>query len=494
MSLPSPTLLIVDDDQSNLESLQRIFQRPGAEARDLQVLTAPSGKEALELLRKERVDVLLCDLMMPGVSGMDLLKAAQTLSPETAVVLMTAYGTVETAVEAMKDGAYDFITKPLKRAHVLRVIGKALERQSLLLENRTLKSQLLAAQRRAIIGQSLAMRRTLEIIGQAAPSLATVLLLGESGTGKELLARHLHELSQRAARPFVPVNCAAIPETILEGELFGYERGAFTGATTRREGRFAQADGGTLFLDEIGEVPLHLQVKLLRVLQQGEIEPLGGRTRRIDVRIVAATNKDVRKAVSEGRFREDLYYRLNVIAVTVPPLRDRLDDVPLLAEHFLSRFREKNQKPISGISRAAMEALCRYPFPGNVRELENAIERAVVLGKGPFIDVEDLPREVRGGESAGLGIGVSSAPQGPALRFEIGTPLSEIELRAIQETLRHTRGDKRLAAQLLGIAVRTIYRKLDRGPGSDSDGDTEPEGQDGTEGQEGEEAEADEPR
>jgi two-component system response regulator HydG len=298
------------------------------------------------------------------------------------------------------------------------------------------------------------MRRTLEVVQQAAPSVATVLLLGESGTGKELLARQIHELSPRAGRPFVPVNCAAIPEGILEGELFGYEKGAFTGAVARRDGRFAHADGGTLFLDEIGEIPLQVQVKLLRVLQEGEIERLGGKSQRIDIRLVAATNKDLRRAVAEGRFREDLYYRLNVIAVNVPPLRDRRDDVPLLVDHFLSRFRDKNQKSVTGCTRAALDALTAHHWPGNVRELENAIERAVVLTKSNVIDLDDLPHEVRGAPTPGL-LGSS------ALTFEIGTPLEEIELRVIHETLRHTKGDKRLAAQLLGIATRTIYRKLD---------------------------------
>jgi two-component system response regulator HydG len=478
MSFGSKTLLVVDDETSNLESLERIFTRwgrpsPGGAGsaglsddyapeagREITVLTTRDGKEALEFLRKQRVDVMLTDLMMPGMSGLDLLKAARKLSPETEVILMTAYGTIETAVEAMKDGAYDFITKPLKRAHILRVVGKALERQTLVAENRALRTQLAAAQQRPLVGQSLAMRRTLEIIAQAAPSQATVLLLGESGTGKELLARHLHELSPRAGRPFLPVNCAALPESILEGELFGYEKGAFTGATNRRDGRFAQADTGTLFLDEIGEVPLHLQVKLLRVLQEGEIEPLGGKMRRVDIRLVAATNKDLRRAVAEGRFREDLYYRLNVIAVRVPPLRERLDDVPLLCDHFLSRFRAKNQKSITGIGRPALELLMRYSYPGNVRELENAIERAVVLCRQPVIDVDDLPHEIRSGGALGDG---SHAAGPPRLTFPIGTPLDEIERYVIRETLQYTKGDKRLAAQLLGIATRTIYRKLDRG-------------------------------
>jgi two-component system response regulator HydG len=447
----NPTLLVVDDEASNLESLERIFAREG-----LAVITAPDGKEGLEVLRKRKVDVLLTDLMMPGISGLDLLKAARQVSPETEVVLMTAYGTVETAVDAMREGAYDFIVKPLKRAHVVRVVEKALEKQSLLVENRALRAQLDNARRRPIVGQSLAMRRTLEVVQQAAPSAATVLLLGESGTGKELLARQIHELSQRAGRAFVPVNCAAIPEGILEGELFGYEKGAFTGAVARRDGRFAHADGGTLFLDEIGEIPLSVQVKLLRVLQEGEIERLGGKPQKIDIRLVAATNRDLRRAVAEGRFREDLYYRLNVIAVTVPPLRDRRDDVPLLVDHFLSRFRDKNQKQVSGCTRAALEALAAYDWPGNVRQLENAIERAVVLTKSSVIDVEDLPREVRGAPQDG-----DAFAGARTLSFEVGTPLEEIELRVIQETLRHTKGDKRLAAQLLGIATRTIYRKLD---------------------------------
>ena len=465
--LPMKTLLIVDDETSNLDSLERTFARfvpPHTDAEasgsELQVLTCCDGKEALELLRKQRIDVVLTDLLMPGISGLDLLKAGRKLSPETEVILMTAYGTIETAVEAMKDGAYDFITKPLKRAHVLRVVGKALERQTLVLENRSLRQKLAAAERRPIVGGSLAMRRTLDIIAQAAPSQATVLLLGESGTGKELLARHLHDLSPRAGRPLVPVNCAALPETILEAELFGYEKGSFTGAVARRDGRFAQADGGTLFLDEIGEIPLHLQVKLLRVLQEGEIEPLGGKLRRVDIRLIVATNRDLRKMVSEGRFREDLFYRLNVIAVTVPPLRERLEDVPLLVDHFLNRFRDKNHKNVTGISRPALDLLCRYGYPGNVRELENALERAVVLSRQPVIDVDDLPQEIRCG---GLTM-TTTASHGtlPSLAFPLGTPLDEIERTVIRETLLYTKGDKKLAAQLLGIATRTIYRKLDR--------------------------------
>jgi two-component system response regulator HydG len=451
-------VLVVDDEPAIVESLTKIFRRES-----LNVLSATDGNAALDILRKHRVGVLLTDLMMPNTSGMDLLRAAKTIAPETEVVLMTAYGTVETAVDAMKEGAYDFVTKPLKRAHVVRIVRNALEKQSLLVENRSLKAQLAEKRRRAIIGTSLAWRRTMDIVMQAAPSEATVLLLGESGTGKELLARALHENSARAKGPFVAVNCAAIPESILEAELFGYEKGAFTGAATARDGRFEAAHGGTLFLDEIGEISRHVQVKLLRVLQEGEIERLGssGKPRRIDVRIVAATNVNLAEEVKGGRFREDLYYRLNVIPVSVPPLRDRRDDISLLAQHFVQVYAEKNGKAITGLSPTALERLTEYGWPGNVRELENAIERAVVLTRAgqTVIDEDALPREIRDATP-----GTASAT---SLTFPIGMPLAEIEMRVIHETLRHTRGDKRLTAKLLGIATRTIYRRLEQ-PGDDT--------------------------
>jgi two-component system response regulator HydG len=461
-------VLVVDDETAIVESLTKIFRREG-----LNVLSATDGTAGLDLLRKHRVGVLLTDLMMPQTTGMDLLRAAKTIAPETEVVLMTAYGTVETAVDAMKEGAYDFVTKPLKRAHVVRIVRNALEKQSLLVENRSLKAQLAEKRRRAIIGTSLAWRRTMDIVQQAAPSEATVLLLGESGTGKELLARALHENSARAKGPFIAVNCAAIPESILEAELFGYEKGAFTGASTSRDGRFEAANGGTLFLDEIGEISRHVQVKLLRVLQEGEIERLGagGKTRRIDVRIVAATNVNLGEEVKGGRFREDLYYRLNVIPVNVPPLRDRRDDIPLLAQHFVQVYAEKNGKAISGCSPTAIERLTEYGWPGNVRELENAIERAVVLTRAnhTVIDEDALPREIRDAAAGAAGGSAASA-----LTFPIGMPLAEIEMRVIHETLRHTRGDKRLTAKLLGIATRTIYRRLEA---TDPDAAAEGEGE-----------------
>ena len=339
---------------------------------------------------------------------MDLLRAAKTIAPETEVVLMTAYGTVETAVDAMKEGAYDFVTKPLKRAHVVRIVRNALEKQSLLVENRSLKAQLAEKRRRAIIGTSLAWRRTMDIVMQAAPSEATVLLLGESGTGKELLARALHENSTRGKGPFVAVNCAAIPESILEAELFGYEKGAFTGAATARDGRFEAANGGTLFLDEIGEISPPRA-------GQAAARAAGGRDRaarrRAASRAASTSASSPRRTstspseVKAGRFREDLYYRLNVIPVAVPPLRDRRDDIPLLAQHFVQVYAEKNGKAITGCSPAAIERLVEYGWPGNVRELENAIERAVVLTRAgdDRVDEDALPREIRDVTSAAAG-------------------------------------------------------------------------------------------
>ncbi len=447
MTLMTPaetTLLLVEDDPSNLESLERLCAKEG-----YRVVTATDARSALDILRKQRAHIVVTDLMMPGLSGMDLLKGIKAVAPETEVIMMTAYGTVETAVEAMRAGAYDFVEKPLKRLQILKSVSKAMEKAGLVAENRTLREEISQLRKREIIGTSPALRQVLEITGQAAPSMATVLILGESGTGKELLARFVHARSQRASGPFVGVNCAAIPESILEAELFGYERGAFTGAVQKRDGRFAQANKGTLFLDEIGELSPSVQVKLLRVLQEGEYEPLGGRTQRADVRVVAATNRDLAAEVAAGRFREDLYYRLNVIAITSPPLRSRPGDVPLLVEHFLRVFGQRNGKGPFTVSAAAMEKLTRYPWPGNVRELENTIERAVVLARNTALDLGDFPKSMVEAEHARQ-----------ELVIPIGTPLEEIERAVIRETLRVTGGDKRLTAQLLGIATRTIYRKL----------------------------------
>ncbi|MFN3476031.1 MAG: sigma-54-dependent transcriptional regulator [Candidatus Methylomirabilales bacterium] len=445
------TILVADDDQGHREALERILVKEGYD-----VLLAEDGRAALDLLRKRPVDLLLADLKMPGMSGLELLKATKAMNPEVEVIVVTGYGSIEEAVLAMKEGAYDFLTKPVKRVSLLKAIEKALERQTLVRENRALKLRLKEIQTRGgIIGTSPAIQRILDLVQQIAPSSATVLIQGESGTGKEVIAKAIHQGSPRRERPFVKVNCAALPETLLESELFGYERGAFTGAVTSKPGRFELAHGGTLFLDEVGDLSLATQAKLLRVLQEGEFERLGGtKTLQVDVRIVAATNQDLAQAVKEKRFREDLYYRLNVITITLPPLRERREDIPLLAQHFLMLYARRNNKMIKGFSREAFDLLVDYPWPGNVRELENAIERAVVLSRDEVIDVDDLPEAL-----------VGEAPGERAITIPLGTPLEEVERRLIEETLRHTKGDKTLAAKLLGIASRTIYRKLgDKSP------------------------------
>jgi DNA-binding NtrC family response regulator len=440
------TVLVVDDERSNAESLEKIFLRES-----MRVFIAFDAKRALELVRTHRVDVVLTDLMMPGTTGLELLPALKQVAPDVEVVLMTAYGSVEAAVNAMREGAYDFVEKPLKRISIVKSVRKAAERHKLVAENRSLKDEIKLLTKREMVGSSQAWRRVVDVATQAAPSVATVLILGESGTGKELLARYIHEKSSRSRGPFLAVNCAAIPETILESELFGHERGAFTGAIAKKDGRFAKAAGGTLFLDEIGELSPAVQVKLLRVLQEGEYEPLGGNTLRADVRIVAATNRDLVAEVSAGRFREDLYYRLNVIAITAPPLRARREDIPLLVDHFLGLYCSKNGRPRLIPTRGALEKMLDYGWPGNVRELENVIERAVVLCRSDGLGEHDLPDVIAHAEP----------PAPTTLAFPVGTTLDEIELRVIKETLRHTKGDKSVAAQLLGISTRTIYRKLD---------------------------------
>ncbi len=444
----TPTILVVDDEPSIVDALQKVLVKE-----NMAVRTAASGQQALEILRTVPVQVMITDLRMPGMTGEDLLKAVKALTPEVEVIMMTAYGTVENAVGAMKLGAYDFISKPLKRAAIVAAVSKALDKHALVAENRELKAQLAAATSRPIVGNSQVLRAALDMARQAAASSATVLLLGESGTGKELFARYIHQHSPRVSRSLVPTNCAALPESILESELFGHEKGAFTGAVRTREGRFLEAHTGTLFLDEIGEIPLHIQVKLLRALQEGEIEPVGGRLSKVDVRLICATNRDLSEEVKAGRFREDLFYRINVIPIRVPPLRDRLEDVPLLADHFLRIFAGKHGKAVHGFTEAALYRMSNYGWPGNVREMENAVERAVVLCRGGLVDEHDLPPELRDPQ----------AGHGRQITFSVGTPLEEVERRMITETLKFTRGDKRLAADLLGIATRTIYRKLETG-------------------------------
>lgn len=440
----SEVILVVDDDPSNRLTIDRLLRREG-----YSVFQAESGRDAMSTLRSHPVDLILTDFQMPGMTGLELLQAAKAVNPDIEVVVMTAFGTVEVAVEAMKEGAYDFVAKPLKRIDLVTTIRKALERRGLQLENRKLREQLSASATQAFIGQSQEMRGLLEEVEQVAPSDATVMLSGESGTGKGRIAKLIHELSRRKSRKMITVNCAALPENLLESELFGYEKGAFTGATSKKDGRFDLARGGTLFLDEITEIALPVQVKLLRVLQEGEYERVGGTETLIaDVRIIAATNRNIEAEIETGRFRQDLYYRLNVIRLEVPSLKAREGDIQLLAQHFLATFSEKNRKTLHGFTEEAMDAMTQYPWPGNVRELENAVERAVVLSTREYVDISDLPKAVRQGKGGKT-----------RLSFEVGTPLKTIERKMIEATLKHVGGDKNLTANLLGITARTIYRR-----------------------------------
>jgi len=450
----TPTILVVEDDTENRAAMVKVLENA-----EYTVLETDNGQQALDLLNQEDIDILVTDLRLPVMDGVELLKHAKAIQQDLEVIMITGHGTVEIAVEAIKEGAYDFITKPVKKAQLLRGVEKASEKQYLSRENHDLRQQLNQTGARRVIYAGTEMRNIVRMVEQVAPSTATVRITGDSGTGKEVIADAIHTASPRRLKPLIKVSCAALPDTLLESELFGYEKGAFTGANARKEGRFELANGGTLFLDEIGEISLAVQVKLLRVLQDGKFERLGGtRTIDADVRILAATNKDLQKEVQEKRFREDLFYRLNVVSIRVPSLRERKEDVSLLAMHFLKHYADKNQKTIDGFSEEAMLALTSYDWPGNVRELENAVERAVVFTNGKQIPMSVLPQNVS-----------AFAESRHSLTFRIGTPLRELESKAIDITLQHTRGDKNMAARLLGIATRTIYRHLERQEHGDTD-------------------------
>src|SRR6267142_5070271 len=466
------TLLVADDDEAVRLSLERALTREG-----YGVVLAPDGQAALDRLRQGGIDLLLSDLKMPGLTGLELLKQAREAAPDVDVILLTAFGTVEEPVRAMKDGAIDFLTKPLQRAQLVRVIRQALERRSLIQQNRALQERLDDLLREGnAIGVSHAFKQMMTLVGQVADSSASVLIQGESGTGKELAARAIHDRSPRRQGPFIAVNCAALPETLLESELFGYEKGAFTGAASRKEGRFELADGGTLFLDEIADLSAVTQPKILRVLQEGEFERVGAtKTIRVDVRIVTATNQDLATLVREKRFREDLFYRLNVITIQVPPLREKHEDVPVLAQHFLRVYAAKNNRQLDGFSDEALGCLEAYSWPGNVRELENVVERAVVLARGARVDAADLPDAVRerpvmltrgGPPAAGDGSGAAAVPEG-VFQIRVGTPLAEVEARLLEETLRLNHGNKTLTAKMLGIDPKTVFRKLKQGEADD---------------------------
>lgn len=441
-------IVLVDDEPANLESLERILK---SEQYEVSVFQNP--QLALAYSRIHPVDVVLTDLRMNSMNGMELLEAIKILDPAIEVILLTAYGTVELAVNAMKKGAYDFITKPLQRITVLKTVQKALEKRRLLSENLELKEELKShssASYQDLVGKSESLKQVMDVANQAARSRANVLIEGESGTGKGLLAEYLHRKSEVSAGIFVKINCTAIPESLLEAELFGYEPGAFTGATRRKKGRVELAHHGSLFLDEIGVATLSFQTKLLRFLQEGEFERLGSNeTLRVETRVISATNTDLKRAIRNGQLREDLYYRLNVIYIRVPPLRERVEDIPLLAQKFVQESAKKNGRPVPLLHPKALDTLLGYDWPGNIRELQNLMERLVVLNKTGTIEVSHLPPEMGGGQS----------PR--TIVVPIGLPLRQIESRAMDETLRSTHGDKKLAARLLGIHPRTLYRHLE---------------------------------
>lgn len=435
-------ILVVDDEAIVRESLRDWLSDAG-----YAVLTSGSGQQALETIDKEQIDILISDLVMPGIDGIELMKKAKEIAPGIQVIIITAYASISTAIAAMKEGAYDYIEKPVYPERVEAMLDRLVDYQGLIEENISLRQTLDESHRfENIIAKSPEMQRVIEVIKLVAKSTATVLITGQSGTGKELVARAIHSQSDRRDKPFVAVSCAALPESLLESALFGHEKGAFTGAYAQQKGRFELANGGTFFLDEIGEISAGTQVHLLRVLEERALTRVGGTEEiKVDVRIISATNKDLKEAVAHGAFREDLYYRLNVVNIHLPPLKERREDIPLLADHFLSRLALKNRKEINGFSVDAMEFLMSYEWPGNVRELENAIERAVILAKGSVIELADLP-EQQGAKG--------SPPPSSA-----GKTLKEVEREHIAGVLRKTGGNYSQAARILGITRTTLYNK-----------------------------------
>ncbi|MDI9570455.1 MAG: sigma-54 dependent transcriptional regulator [Pseudomonadota bacterium] len=471
------TILVVDDDRAHRTMLKTLLSGWGYLIRE-----ADDGDTAIAAVRERPFDLVLMDIRMLRISGLEALVEIKAINPAIPVIVMTAYASLETAVEAVKKGAYDYLQKPLDFDELRLKMERAMEHRRLKEENVLLKESLGARfDRRNLIGSAPVMARLLETVAQVAPSEATVLISGESGTGKEMIAGAIHFNSPRREGPFVKINCAAITETLLESELFGHEKGAFTGADRRKEGKFRQADGGTIFLDEVSEMSLPMQVKLLRVLQEREFTRVGGgEVVKVDVRVIAATNRDLAEEIASGRFREDLFYRLNVVALTAPPLRERREDIPILAQRFLEHFAEKNHRRIKGFTPQALDRLRRHPWPGNVRELMNAVERGVVLSRGDYLEEAELslsttpgaapepPAPADAGADSGLG-GVAAAtgaaiPPLPAAGGTTGegrpVSLDEVEREAIIRTLAEAGGNKSEAARRLGVTRRTLHLKL----------------------------------
>ena len=466
-------LLLVDDERNIRDGLAEALAMDGYE-----VVTACDGAEGWKRFGKGDIDLVITDLLMPHLSGEELLKNIVTSSPGIPVIILTGHGTVENAVEAMRNGAYDFITKPLNLDRLSLLCKRALANRELIMRHRRLEEELEKRKNfKDIIGKSAPVQRIFDTISRVAPSKASVLITGESGVGKELVANAIHELSPRKGKPFIKVHCAALAESVLESELFGHEKGSFTGALSRRRGRFEMANEGTLFLDEIGEIDQNIQIKLLRVLQEKKFERLGGEeTIETDVRIVAATNKDLKAEIEKGNFREDLYFRLNVVNIFVPPLRERKDDIPMLIAAFLKEFAEENGKTIEGIDDKARSCIYAYDWPGNIRELRNCIESAVVMTCGPFITEGDLPPTLRAhsedgwiriplGVVGGLVCYLLSHSEDGWIRIPLGSSMEEAERIIIRDTLTEVRGDKTKCAQMLKIGRTTLHRKLaDGGP------------------------------
>jgi two-component system response regulator HydG len=443
-------VLIVDDDPSDLEVIAESLEREGYE-----IVKASSGRSALEIIRSEDFDLIVTDLKLPDLDGMEILRRAKEEIPYVQVIVLTGYGTVEGAVEAMQSGAFHFLQKPID-IHILRETARrAIEKRDLELENLRLKEQVERRYRfENIIGKSSQMQEIFRQIRRVAPTKASVLIVGETGTGKELIARAIHQNSPRKDKPFIAVNCAAIPRDLLESELFGHEKGAFTGAIRQRTGYFELADGGTLFLDEIGEMSLEVQAKLLRAIETHEFWRVGGsRSMKVDVRIISATNKDLEETVREGRFREDLYYRLKVFTIKIPPLRQRREDIPLLVQHFIQEICKQNNRPPLNITREAMDNLVRYDWPGNVRQLRNVIESVIITTTSDTIRPEDLPEEIKGATT-------TDEEESDRIDVRVGMSMEDIEREAIKRTLMETRGNKTKAASILKIGLRTLYRKI----------------------------------
>ena len=440
------TVLVADDEKNIREGLREALMLDGYD-----VLLAADGKEALDTVNRGDVDLLITDLKMPRLSGEELLKSVASQFPTVPVIILTGHGTIESAVQAMHDGAYDFLTKPVNLDRLSLLVKRAVANRELAVQNRAMQEEL---ERRSgfasIIGKSAEMKQVFDIVRQVAPSRSSVLITGESGSGKEMIAEALHYNSPRKDKSFIKLHCAALTESLLESELFGHDKGAFTGAIARKRGRFELAHLGTLFLDEIGEINQNVQIKLLRVLEEKKFERVGGEeTIEVDVRLIAATNRDLKDAIAKGLFREDLYYRLNVVNIHIPPLRERKEDIPLLVAAFLKEFSQENAKPIEGIDPKARLALYNYSWPGNVRQLRNSVESAVVLSKGSTLTLEDFPPNIRSETGA------------DSLRLSLGTSLAEMEKEVIRSTLAREGGNKSRTAEILGIGRKTLHRKIE---------------------------------